>query len=160
MAELPKPIKRSPQLAPLSREHHEGLLAAWKLRQGLAKNIEAGRMAAFIHWFWQQHLAPHFQKEEQAFSTILPATNPLLQRMIREHAEIKKLVHQAQEHEDLKNFETLAQLLNDHIRFEERELFGEIEKAASPEQLEQLSGLLTDEDHNLVWEDEFWLRSA
>ena len=31
-----KPLKRSKELAPLSREHHDGLLFAWKIKQGLA----------------------------------------------------------------------------------------------------------------------------
>ena len=30
-----KPIKRSKQLAPLSREHHDGLMYVWKIREVL-----------------------------------------------------------------------------------------------------------------------------
>ena len=35
----PKPIKRSKELVPLSKEHHEGLLFAWKIKQGLQNGI-------------------------------------------------------------------------------------------------------------------------
>jgi hypothetical protein len=157
MPDTPKPIKRSPQLAPLSREHHEGLLFAWKLRQGLSKNIEAFRISAFVQWFWQQHLHPHFQKEEQALPLILSGTHPLIQQMFREHLEIKNRIVEVSQHGDLKNFETLAQQVNDHIRFEERQLFGEVEISATPEQLQELSVLLKDEEHASVWDDEFWV---
>jgi hypothetical protein len=55
MAEI-KPIKRSAALSPLSREHHEGLLFAWKIRQGLQKNIDPERISKFTKWFWDTDL--------------------------------------------------------------------------------------------------------
>lgn len=157
MPENTKPIKRSPQLAPLSREHHEGLLFAWKIRQGISKNIETSRLSAFVNWFWQQHLYAHFNKEEAALPAVLSSQHPFIQQMFQEHAEIKKLLEEAAHYEDLKKFEMLAQKLTAHIRFEERQLFGEIEKAATPVQLEVLSEQLQDEKNNTVWEDEFWV---
>lgn len=158
MAQNKTPIKRSPQLAPLSREHHEGLLFVWKLRQGLAHHIEANRITMFVTWFWQQHLAAHFLKEEQALPLVLPQTHPLLQQMFGEHEAIKKLFAEIGQHGDLKKFETLAQQLNDHIRFEERHLFEAVEKAATAEQMQMLSDQLKDEEQTAVWEDEFWGR--
>ena len=35
-----KPLKRNPNLVPLSREHHYGLLFCWKLKQGLANGTD------------------------------------------------------------------------------------------------------------------------
>lgn len=157
MTEDPKPIKRSPQLAPLSREHHEGLLAVWKIRQGISKKIDVSRIIAFVHWFWQQHLQPHFEKEETALPPVLSHSHPLIQQMFDEHGEIKKLIDSISQHGDLKKLEALAQRLNDHIRFEERQLFGEVEKAATPELLLRLSEQLKDEKNDAVWEDAFWL---
>lgn len=159
MAEAPKPIKRSIQLAPLSREHHEGLLFAWKVRQGLSKNIEPGRITAFVQWFWNSHLASHFQKEETALPSVLAVSHPLIQQLFHEHEEIKALIDAVVPYGDLKKLETLAQMISDHIRFEERQLFGEVEKAASSEQLQRLSEQLQDEKNSAVWEDQFWLRS-
>ncbi len=159
MADNHKPVKRSPQLAPLSREHHEDLLFVWKMRQGLATNIESSRMIAFTQWFWQQHLQHHFKKEETAIPLVLGASHPLLLQMQSEHNAIKTLIDESIEHGDLKKLETLAQLLNDHIRFEERRLFGKVENAASPAQLERLSEQLKHEDNDAVWKDEFRLRA-
>jgi hypothetical protein len=159
MAEAPKPIKRSAQLAPLSREHHEGLLFAWKIRQGLSKNIEPSRIAAFVQWFWSNHLISHFQKEETALPPILSPSHPLLQQMFHEHEGLKSLIDDVVQHGDLKKLEVLAQAVTDHIRFEERQLFGEVEKAASPEQLQRLSEQLHDEKNAAVWDDEFWVHA-
>lgn len=159
MADTPTPIKRSTQLAPLSREHHEGLLAAWKIRQGIAKTIEPERIVAFVYWFWQQHLQAHFKKEETAFPIVFSPEHPLMQQMLQEHRSIENLVQEVKQHEDLKKLEQLAQLITAHIRFEERQLFGEVEKAASPEQLQTLAELLQDEKTEAVWEDEFWIKA-
>ncbi len=165
MADKIKPIRRSPQLAPLSREHHEGLLAVWKIRQGILKGVPAARISLFVQWFWQAHLQRHFEKEERALIPVLSRPHPLVQRMCAEHEEIKKLVAENRGRGDgetgsaqvLKKLERLAQLLHDHIRFEERQLFGEVEKAASEEQLQLLFEQLKDEKKTAVWEDEFWL---
>src|SRR3954447_17582458 len=135
MPESLEPIKRSMQLAPLSREHHEGLLAAWKIRQGIAKNIKPLRIAAYVQWFWENHLLNHFEKEELFLTPVLSESHPLIRQMIQEHSLIKTLIQSLMQHADLKKLEQLAQMVTDHIRFEERQLFGGIEKAATPEQL-------------------------
>ena len=153
------PIKRSAQLAPLSREHHEGLLFAWKLRQGLSKNIDPARITDFVQWFWQHHLQSHFEKEELFLPPVLSENHPFIQQMIQEHNVIKTLIQSLTPYEVLKKLEQLANLVTDHIRFEERQLFGEVEKAATPEQLQLLSENLTDEKTEAVWEDAFWLKS-
>jgi hemerythrin-like domain-containing protein len=157
MTEQRKPIKRSSQLAPLSREHHEGLLFVWKLRQGISKNIEAARITAFMQWFWQEHLEPHFEKEENALPAVLPPAHPMMQQMYSEHGEIKKLIAVIAKNGNYETFEIVARTVNDHIRFEERQLYGEVEKTASPEQLQHLSEQLKDEPNRAVWEDEFWI---
>ena len=55
---------------------------------------------------------------------------------------------------------TLRQIafeLEQHIRFEERDLFNEIQAAASPEQLEELKRLHTEEKFSENIEDMFWV---
>lgn len=70
-----KPIKRCKQLIPLSREHHDGLLFVWKLRQGLKNNTTVGVLRNFCNWYWTQHIKPHFHQEEKI----------LLQYIARDH---------------------------------------------------------------------------
>jgi hypothetical protein len=157
MSQTPKPIKRSVQLAPLSREHHEGLLLAWKIRQGIRFGIEENRIAAYVQWFWQTHLQLHFKKEEDLLPVVLPPAHHLFRQMLQEHTVIKNEI-EAIRHGDLKKFETLAQHLTDHIRFEERQLFEEVEKTASPDQLEQIAQQLNDEESKADWPDAFWIK--
>ena len=66
-----KPIKRSKELAPLSREHHEGLLFAWKIKQGLKNETETKLIAEYVQWFWKNHLQEHFTEEEQILAPYL-----------------------------------------------------------------------------------------
>jgi len=60
-----KPIKRSKELAPLSREHHDGLLFAWKIKQGLANKTSIATLCSYTRWFWTNHMKPHFKDEEK-----------------------------------------------------------------------------------------------
>lgn len=152
------PIKRSPQLSPLSREHHEGLLFVWKIRQGIRYGIEADRIAAFCQWFWSQHLAPHFQKEEKVVPSVLSTANENVQRMFAEHEAIRQRLTQVEREADYASLESLAQTVYDHIRFEERVLFNELEEAASPEQWLRIAEALNKEQETGDnWKDTFWL---
>ena len=156
MPEEIKPIKRSNELAPLSRDHHEGLMLVWKIRKGIKNNITPGRISSYCHWFWDHHLHTHFKEEEELLVDVLPGEHPLMQQMFAEHVAIKALLDKMNREEDYELFEQFAQTLNDHIRFEERILFNEIEKAATPEQLQKIATHLREEEHCPAWPDEFW----
>ncbi|RYZ21173.1 MAG: hemerythrin domain-containing protein [Chitinophagaceae bacterium] len=151
------PIKRSEQLAPLSREHHEGLLLAWKLRQGLSRGVDARRLSAYLQWFWEGELADHFRREEAAFHPALPGA-PLLARMQEEHEEIEGLIHVDAQIPDADLLEEIAQKINDHIRFEERELFPWIEGELGPERLNALVSIVEGtKKEERTWTDAFWV---
>lgn len=150
------PIKRSAELAPLSRDHHQGLLLAFKLRQGIKKSIEASRMAAYAKWFWTAHLVPHFDKEERYLPPVMGENDPLIQQMMEEHVAIKSKIEHLAETATNEAFEDVAQTITQHIRFEERVLFNEAEKRATPAQLQFLAAHLMDDAVEDVWEDEFW----
>jgi len=153
-----KPIKRSSELAPLSREHHEGLLFVWKLRQGLQKGIANERLRKFIFWQWQNHIKPHFYHEEKILMPFLSAGNELTERMIKEHENIRELILNLDSEPDSRTISMLADLINDHIRFEERQLFNYLEETLSKEQLEIIFQQI--EEHpvacNTEWNDKFW----
>ena len=157
MKQETKPIKRSVELAPLSREHHDGLLFVWKLREGLRKNVPGERLRKFTSWFWQQHIKPHFYQEEKILSPHLSSTDPLILRMNREHESIREFILSIDNEPDAQAFKQLADLLDDHIRFEERELFVYLEKTLSADTLHAIFQEL--EKHPVCaaeWEDEFW----
>ena len=154
-----KPIKRSKQLTPLSHDHHDGLLFAWKIRQGLKNGTEINLISKYAHWFWKNHLDEHFREEEQILAPHLPADNEMVKQMFDEHREIKSIF----DGEDIANENlllALAQTIDDHIRFEERQLFPFAEKAIAEKDLsliqEQLSKQVASTEK---WEPEFWVRA-
>jgi len=154
-----KPIKRCEELAPLSREHHDGLLAVWKIKQGIKKEIEIGRIISFCHWFFQTELKSHTEKEEQFLPKLLHAEHPMLQRMFAEHKQVHQMFDALSDNTTYNDLEILANALNDHIRFEERQLFNEVEKLATPEDLQIIAQQLKDDSSCAVWRDEFWLKT-
>ena len=154
-----KPLKRSKELAPLSREHHDGLLFAWKIKQGLANGTSVETLCNYTRWFWSNHIKPHFKGEEKVLVKFLPGDNALVQQMFKEHAQIRDLVISLDKEPDSNSLQLLAEVINDHIRFEERELFSYAEKTLSPEQLNEIYNELPDElQCDTEWKDEFWLR--
>ena len=136
------PIKRHPALQPLSREHMSGLIQARNLVNAAAASPQSRRetLARFIE-VWKTEIAAHFDDEERLLGPLLSGES--LQRLNDEHRELRTLagaaVAQAAATEpDPELLRRLGMLLNDHIRWEEREAFGEAERAAAPHDLEAL----------------------
>lgn len=151
------PIKRSEELAPLSREHHEGLLLGWKIKQGLKNGTDIRTISAYVQWFWEHHLEDHFRKEEQVFGAILPREHALVERMFEEHESIEALFHINANIPDEALLLHLADTIGLHIRFEERELFPFAENTLDAEQLQEISRQLSQEKSPpSPWKEPFW----
>lgn len=161
MATAVTPIKRSKELAPLSREHHEGLLFVWKIRQGLKLEVSKERMGRFCTWSWAAHFASHFQKEEAELLPLLGARHPMMEKMLEEHEAIAEKFAEIMRKPSLPAMERLAQIINYHIRFEERQLFPLIERVATANQLATIEAALADEMPSCGnWRDEFWVQTV
>src|SRR5688572_20520766 len=80
-----KPLKRNPNLVPLSREHHYGLLFCWKLKQGLANGTDPEILRKYTLHFWKNTLRSHCEKEDIALDNILNENDPLLKQFAHEH---------------------------------------------------------------------------
>ena len=154
------PLKRNENLAKLSRDHHSGLLFCWKIRQGVKYHIEPDRMISYVKYFWDHHFATHFKEEEEfLFSQI---QDDVVQKALDDHQKIKisvdKIGVSGMESEDDVLLE-LADMVDDHIRFEERVLFPHLQEKLSEEQLELIGEQIVDEPLNDNYEDEFWKKS-
>jgi iron-sulfur cluster repair protein YtfE (RIC family) len=152
--ETDKPIKRSEFLKPLSREHHHGLLFCWKIRAGIQKNVEVSRIKKYADWFYQNYLISHFDVEEKYVFPILGNENELIRKAVSEHQRIKQLFESNTEIS--KNISWIEEELESHIRFEERILFGEIQKFATAEQLQSIEINHSDEKFVDNLTDSFW----
>lgn len=116
-----KPIKRNEALQPVSREHHQGLLLCWKIRQGLKKNIAPNRMKVYADWFYKEHLLPHFEIEEKYLFPVLGNEHELIIKATAQHRRLTRLFTDQQQL--AKSLSFIEEELETHIRFEERVLF-------------------------------------
>ncbi|WP_324719040.1 hemerythrin domain-containing protein [Salinimicrobium sp. HB62] len=155
---MTKPLKRHKALQPLSREHHQGLLLCWKIREGLKKGVEHERIKSYTDFFFSSQLRPHFNFEEKEIFPLLGNEHPLTLRALKEHHRLESLF-QGEASEE--NFSSIEKELNRHIRFEERELFSELQETTSEEKLQQISHkeeeVITPNPDD--WDDKFWLRN-
>lgn len=129
-------MKRHAALLQLSREHHQALKMARQARfacdAGLGPAI--AQAAETICERFQEELEPHFQTEEIDLLPALAAAGAgdLVQRTLAEHAELRDLNRRLAE-PDGETLARFATLLNDHVRFEERELFETAQRLLYPE---------------------------
>ena len=159
MVMLKKPIHRSEHIKRLSREHHFTLLFCWKIRQGLKTNVSGERIRKYVQYFWQQHLQPHFREEEKIL--FAPMKDRHVQRAINEHTSIRQQIEHLSTYPQNKERKTLAKIadmVDEHVRYEERELFPHLERKLSEEQLENIGKLLQKHYSSLQdqYEDQFW----
>lgn len=141
--------KRHESLVPLARDHHEGLLLAMRLQQG--KNAlerlwshDPSWQAKHVVGFYDQHLRPHFDAEEQALFPLakehIKESVPLVDELIAQHRDMEQRVLLLKQspttllEQELKEF---GALLEDHIRKEDRILFPMFEEHASAELLQE-----------------------
>lgn len=115
-------MKRHPTLRQLSSDHHSGLVLARKARSAANGSIEEQQAAwSSVVARFEAELEPHFRLEEKGLLMALERAGEtqLVERTLREHAEMRALIAQDRPG----NLTRFAERLTAHIRFEERELF-------------------------------------
>ncbi|MGH2642850.1 MAG: hemerythrin domain-containing protein [Chitinophagaceae bacterium] len=156
-----EPIKRSNALISLSREHHVDLLLAWKLRNGIHNHVEHQRMADYIKYLDENLISIHFLDEEKLLFDLLPENDEMCSRAKTEHLQIRHLITEVcdNKRKDDGLFKELADLVESHVRFEERNLFPYLETKIPLNKLEEVEKVLS-EKHDVfidIWQDTFWI---
>lgn len=135
------PLKRHPSLQPLSRDHYVGLVQGRHLLKAAEGNA-VDRRAALADFVdaWDQDIRPHFDDEERLVAPLADEANRT--RLQQEHDRLRALADEAREHRRKTDpgatwMANLGQMLTDHIRWEERDLFPAVE-ASSGEALDSL----------------------
>jgi len=130
-------MKRSQALVPLGHDHHRALEAALRLRRATAETLAED--LSYFREFWVGHAQRrHFEIEEEL---LLPAItgdegwDAMADRVRREHGQIREWADTAA---SVDHAHALGALLNDHVRFEERELFELLESRLEPDELAHL----------------------
>lgn len=138
-----KSSRRHESLVPLSREHHYGLMLCLRIHRGLPLrgNDEtwAREKAAQAALFLATDLAAHFKAEESALFPAMrdfTGASELLSQLLSEHRKLEAMAERFRAPEVAQLAHALgefADLLEAHIRKEERELFPLYETLVSDE---------------------------
>lgn len=140
-------MKRHPALHSLSHDHHHGLVMALRLKKGGPAspndNWPTDRAAQIqsLLSFARNELLPHFELEERH---LLGLAQDLDERLIADHRELRALLESigsgVSADPMLKQF---GEMLEAHIRFEEREFFPRLQEVLGEEGLSQLAQKLS-----------------
>ena len=125
---------RHASLVPLSQDHHHGLALALRCRKqalGQIKPMGAeglSQRAKELLVFYASNLVPHFRAEEEVLfpllRSVVPGSGEMIDELVRNHAQIRAAISQLEAGTGLaKLIFDLGDLLERHIRKEERELF-------------------------------------
>jgi len=143
-------MKRHESIAPLSRDHHNTLLLAQLLKKNAPVYRDmpvdtAGKVKYALQQF-EAHIKKHFLQEEKMLETAKdcsPEINRLAGEIKTEHLALTGLFNALETAIDpVETMNTLAELLETHIRKEERVLFPLLQQECSEEMLQQIHGQL------------------
>ncbi len=155
-----EPIRRAVELQPLSRQHHNGLLFCLFLEKGIKKQADKILMRDFCMYFWQEDLQHHFEIEEKYLAPFVsyPALKEVIDKMVNDHLVIRNFFERSDVLTEYSIFDQLQQMLEAHIRFEEREVFNLIQLTLSPKELHELGHVYENESNNICAEYpiKFW----
>jgi iron-sulfur cluster repair protein YtfE (RIC family) len=146
-------MKRHPSLESLSRDHHHALVMSQALRHGAPERLRAAyprepdALIAALRQRFREELEPHFQVEERELIPLCRGrSEPLAAqaaRVEREHHVLRQMLANLDASSSLaEQLDTFAQLLDAHVRFEERIWFPSIEDTLGADVLEQLASRL------------------
>jgi hemerythrin-like domain-containing protein len=134
-------MKRDQALHGLSSDHHSGLLLARTIRRALERGGARCEQAIAAVRTYERSLQRHFETEETA---LLPALDrcgeaEIVQRLRAEHALLRELQSAILETSSLNALASFGELLEAHIRFEERTVFQVAQAKLSRAELDEIA---------------------
>ena len=146
-------MKRHESIAPISRQHHSGLLTARLLQlgappyKGMPTTPEDKR--DYTLNFLQQHLLPHFKLEEDTVFKLAPEISEELAQQTQllrdQHLQLERLIvalPDATQTELPDRLHKIGKLLEQHIRHEERVFFEQLQQELPDEKLQALQQMV------------------
>jgi len=142
-----QPIKRHEAIAPLSRHHHHALALVLKIRKAetAATKEQAEALRREVQRFWQNGGQQHFREEEEillpAYARYASLERKEIIGMLLDHVKIRAMVDSIQDETDdvLPLIRKFGDMLEEHVRKEERVIFPMIEAALPEDVLRKLS---------------------
>ena len=127
-------MKRRPALISLSHDHHHALVEARRLRRAAAGDDDPEPVAAAFADYFAAVSVPHFREEEETLFPVVAALDearPLVVEALLDHQRLHALVAELKRSADVRPvMREIGELLEAHVRREERELFPLIERLA------------------------------
>ena len=128
-------MKRHPALVHLSHDHHHALVEARRLKRAAAGPDPAAAATAFAAFFTEVTV-PHLREEEESLFPLAAWSDearPHVVQALLDHQQLHALAEQLSEPSDAlpATMAALGDLLERHVRREERELFPLLERIAA-----------------------------
>jgi hypothetical protein len=137
-------MKRHEALEQLSRDHHQALFQAMRLKRAEVEDAGSVLGDFLDFWFGVGHL--HFRAEEEvllpAYSAYGDASREEVVRVLVDHIEIRREAHELggmKEDPEPERLHALGARLDAHVRHEERVLFLLIEEALPDDELARVA---------------------
>ena len=145
-------MKRHRSLHILSQDHHNGLITAQLIEKNspeypmLPKSIEGKRDYAIR--FYDDELVKHFADEEEILFPVLKERvyelDKFVKELTEEHRIIEDYIKKLKLKEDIEiNLDKLGNILENHIRKEERLFFPKIQDILNEEELDKIGEILS-----------------
>jgi len=143
-------MKRHKSLYSLSHDHHHGLILANLIKKNapgyknLPKTFE-GKVEYLIN-FYETELINHFREEEEILFPAVKGRNENLDNLFKDifddHNQFHSLIKKIKVKADVELLDNFGNLLDDHIRKEERELFRLVQEVLNDDELQKLESEL------------------
>ncbi len=144
-------MKRHEAIIPLSHDHHQALRFATAMQKNASPTKRALQTLEEklndAKRTFEIELVPHFTHEEEILFPIARGLSDELDKMIddilEEHRVIKEAFNNAELGNLEENLDRIGQLVEKHVRTEERVLFQKIQEVVPNEKLEEIIGKIT-----------------
>ena len=135
-------MKRDPGLQPISRQHHDALMACLMIEKGVRKQTDLKILQDFTRKVWDNDLSRHFTLEE---NYLVPQLRQrkfpeyIIQSLLRDHELLRVLSQRILNGgASYQGFLTFSTLLEQHVRFEERLVFEKAQELIPEAELKEL----------------------
>jgi iron-sulfur cluster repair protein YtfE (RIC family) len=124
--------RRNERLIPLTHDHHHVLAMVRRTRADLSAEARVSKALDELVEFYETEMISHFrEEEEQIFPLLVDAQGHIpdeLAKAMTQHLHVHALVKQLKRLPSRSALEELLNLIDNHVRLEEKKLFPLIEE--------------------------------
>ena len=135
-------MKRDAGLQPISRQHHDALMACLIIEKGVRKQTDLKILQDFTRKVWDNDLSRHFTLEE---NYLVPQLRQrkfpeyIIRSLLRDHELLRVLSQRILNGgASYQGFLTFSTLLEQHVRFEERLVFEKAQELIPESELQEV----------------------